>query len=68
MAMTVDMYVLSRVQAINPEAAAVVRWAIWLEGQLHRIEEYPRPGDIDIHVRDIARAAITKTFDVKQEE
>lgn len=34
-----DIDTLNRVKALNPEAAAVVKWAIRLEGKLHAIEE-----------------------------
>lgn len=34
-----DVDTLKRVRALSDEAAAVVRWAVHLEGTLHRIEE-----------------------------
>lgn len=36
---TCDM--CDRVKALGPEAAAIVQWALRMEGALHRIEEYP---------------------------
>lgn len=36
---TADM--CRRVEALSPEAALVVKWAIRMEGILHRIEEFP---------------------------
>ncbi len=37
----IDMEMLDRVKVLGPEAAEVVKWAIFLEGVLHRIEEHP---------------------------
>ena len=36
---SVDM--CDRVAALSPEAAAIVEWALRMEGVLHRIEEFP---------------------------
>lgn len=37
----VSVDVLDRVAKLSEEAAAVVAWALRMEGALHRIEEFP---------------------------
>ena len=45
-----DIDTLNRVEELSPEAKAVVRWGVRLEGALHVIAEHP-----DVHGDDVSK-------------
>lgn len=58
-----DIATLDKVRALGPEAAAVVQWALTLEGALHKIEEevrYAHDGGHIYSVREICAQALSK--------